>query len=284
MGKVQRDRQRATRGQWIWIASAVATSVVVVAVATMAASVPYRHRHGGGPFLNTSIRTAGFQQRITALSVHDYGGPIQVSAGRAGDVQVTEVVSYNGAPPQVEQSVANGQLTLADPACNPGRCSVRFQVTAPAATTARLDSDGGAITVAGLTRPTAADSGGGPVIARSVTGPLNAETGGGALDVRDESGPLSAETGGGPADVSGIAARDVTVSTGGGGAQLAFAVIPRQVEADSGGGPVIVQLPGGSYAVTADSAGGPQRVAVATDPASPDTISVSSGGGAVSIG
>jgi hypothetical protein len=69
-----------------------------------------------------------------------------------------------------------------------------------------------------------------------------------------------------------------------GGAQLAFAVIPRQVEADSGGGPVIVQLPGGSYAVTADSAGGPQRVAVATDPASPDTISVSSGGGAVSIG
>jgi hypothetical protein len=190
----------------------------------------------------------------------------------------------NGAPPQVEQSVADGQLTLADPACNPGRCSVRFQVTAPAATTARLDSDGGAITVAGLTRPTAADSGGGPVIARSLTGPLNAETGGGALDVRDESGTLGAETGGGPADVSGIAARDVMVSTGGGAAQLAFAVVPRQVEADSGGGPVIVQLPGGSYAVTADSGGGPKRVAVATDPASPDTISVSSGGGAVSIG
>lgn len=283
-GAVRGVLDSAPRGRWIWIVSAVATAVVFVAAVTTAVHVRKRVLLSvSGPWLSTSIRTVTFRQPVNAVDVHDYGGPVMVSAGGTGAAQVTEIVRYNGAWPQFRQAVADGRLTLADPACNSGRCSVAFQVTVPAGTTARVESDGGPITVSGLARPVAADSGGGPVTARSVTGGLEAHTGGGALSVRDESGTLAADTGGGPADAEGIAATDVTVSTGGGAATLAFTGDPRHVRADSGGGPVTVELPGGRYAVSADSGGGPQEIGVATDPASPDTISVSSGGGAVSI-
>jgi hypothetical protein len=121
------------------------------------------------------------------------------------------------------------------------------------------------------------------VTAQSISGGLSAQTSGGALTVHDESGTLSADTGGGPADATGVAANDVTVYTAGGAAEVALTDVPRHVQADSGGGPVTVQLPGGSYAVSANSGGGPQQIGVATNPASPDTISVTSGGGAVDI-
>ena len=275
---------RGSRGRWIWVASAVATAAVFIAALATVGHVRKRLVSGaGGPWVSTSIRTVTFRQPVNALDVHDYGGPVVVSAGGAGGAEVTETVRYNGAFPRFQQAVANGRLTLADPACNTGQCTIAFQVTVPAATAARLESDGGAISVSGLRRPVAADSSGGPVTARSVSGGLDAHTGGGALSVRGESGPLTGDTGGGPADAEGVAAPDATVSTGGGAAMLAFSAVPRQVRADSGGGPVTLQLPGGRYAVSADSGGGPQQVGVATDPASPDTVSVSSGGGAVSI-
>jgi hypothetical protein len=274
------------RGRWIWIVTAVATTVVVIAVVASAIHIRKAVHFGISavrPWTSTSVQTVTFRQPATALDVHDSGGPVAVSAGGEGGIQVTEIVSYNGTRPPIQQSVASRRLTLADPACNGGQCSVAFRVTVPAGTSARLESDGGPITVSGLTGPVDADSGGGPLTAQSVSGGLNAQTGGGGLTVRNESGTLSASTGGGPADLTGIAATDATVSTDGGGATLALSAVPHHVQAASGGGPVTVQVPVGSYAVSADSGGGPQDIGVATDPASPDTINVSSGGGGLAI-
>ena len=265
-----------------------ATAAVVIATAATAVHVRKVLYFGVStgarvPWTSTSIKTVTFRQPATTVDVHDYGGPVVVSAGAQGGIQVTEMMSYNGPRPPVQQSVANRQLTLADPACNGGPCSVAFHVTVPVGTSARLESDGGPITVSGLTARVDADSGGGPLTARSVSGGLAARTGGGGLTVRDESGALTADTGGGPADATGIAATDVTVSTAGGGAMLALTLVPHHVQADSGGGPLTLQVPGGRYAVSADSAGGPQDIGIATDPASPDTISLSSGGGGISV-
>lgn len=276
------------RGRWIWGASAVATAAAFIAFFAAGVTTSVHVRKGlvygpGAQWLSTSVQTVTFRQPVNAIDVHDYGAPVEVSADRAAVAEVTETMRYNGARPAVENSVANGRLTLADPACAGGRCSIALQVTVPAGTTARLESDGGAIHVTGLSGPVAADSGGGPVTARGVSAGLNARTGGGALSVRDESGPLTADTSGGPADAAGLAATDVSIATGGGAATLAFTAVPQRVQADSGGGPVTVGVPGGRYAVRADSGGGPQQIGVATDPASPDTISVSSGGGALFI-
>ena len=278
------ETARAARGRWIWTASAAITVAVVVAALMTATHLRKRFTFGsGGPWLSTSVQTVTFRQPVNALDLHDYGGPVEVSAGRAGEAQVTEIVHYNGSWPRPEQSVSNRQLTIADPACLKGRCSIAFRVTVPAGTMARLESDGGSIDVTGLAGPVTADSGGGPVIARSVAGGLYARTAGGTLTVHDESGRLTADTGGGPADAEGISAADVMVTTAGGAATLGLMAVPRHVWADSGGGPVMVQVPVGSYAVSADSGGGPREIGVTTDPASPDTISVSSGGGLVSI-
>lgn len=280
----------APRGRWIWIASAVATAAVVIAMLAVGTHLPaprkVMHIGIGGPWTNTFIQTVTFRQPATAIDVHNYGGPVVVSAGGAGEagqIQVTETVNYNGNRPLIQQSVARRQLTLADPACDGSQCSAGFHITVPAGTAARVETDGGPINVSGLARPVAADSGGGPVTVSSVTGGLNAQTAGGTLRITGVSGTLTADTGGGPADAGGLAATNVTLTTSGGPVMLAFARLPAHVEADSGGGPVTVQVPGGSYAVSASSGGGPQQIAVATDAASPDTIRVSSDGGPISI-
>lgn len=312
------------RGRWIWIVSAAATAAVVIAMAATAVHARKVLHFGvnvgaAPPWTSTSTQTVTVRQPATTIDVHDYGGPVAVSAGGKGGIQVTEIMNYNRSRPPIQRSVAKGQLTLADPACNGGPCSVAFHVTVPVGTSARLESDGGPITVSGLTArvdadsgggpltargvsaplvarsgggaititgsagPVDADSGGGPLTARSVSGGLTAQTGGGGLTVLNESGALAADTAGGPADATGIAATDVTVSTAGGGATFVWAAVPHRVQADSGGGPLTLQVPAGSYAVSADSGGGPQDIGIATDPASPDTISLSSGGGGISV-
>lgn len=276
------------RGRWIWIVSAAATAAVVIAMAATAVHARKVLHFGvnvgaAPPWTSTSTQTVTVRQPATSIDVHDYGGPVVVSAGAQGGIQVTEIMNYNRSRPPIERSVAKGKLTLADPACNGGPCSVAFHVTVPVGTSARLESDGGPITVSGLTARVDADSGGGPLTARSVSGGLTAQTGGGGLTVLNESGALAADTGGGPADATGIAATDVTVSTAGGGATFVLTAVPHRVQADSGGGPLTLQVPAGSYAVSADSGGGPQDIGIATDPASPDTISLSSGGGGISV-
>jgi len=121
------------------------------------------------------------------------------------------------------------------------------------------------------------------VQATRVDGPFTVSSEGGALTLNGLTGPLHAYTGGGPLLAEGVAAATATVGTGGGAAQLVFTTAPDAVRVDSDGGPAIVSVPGGPYALTADSAGGPQQVEIPTDPAASRSIDVSSGGGVLQI-
>ncbi len=189
-------------------------------------------------------------QPVTSVDVQSYGLPVQVTVGQVASVQVSEQIAYDaqdGGPPAVQHSVSRGVLTLDAPSCAISGCEVGFTVTVPPPgdVTATVASEGGGVLVSGIAGATV-NSGGGAVNATGIHGPL-------------------------------------TVTTDGGAARLVFAAPPRAVIVSTEGGPALITLPGGPYAVTADSGGGHRLIGIATDPAAPRTIDVSSGGGPLQV-
>ena len=307
----------ATPGRWIWRASGLITTAVLVLVGAHLIA-----RAGQPDYAQpqaTAIRTVTISQPVTGLTVQSYGAPVQITAGPAGRVQITETIRYDspggvvsavpqptsagplsaspsvpaapsapGGPvsgvPAVVQSVSGGRLSLGDPACANSDCSVSFAVTVPSDVTATVSTDGGSVSVSGIAGANL-NSGGGPVSAGRIGGPLTVVTGGGPLQLGGLAGPLSADTGGGPLTAQGVTSATATVTTGGGNASLAFAAAPDTVTVSTDGGDAQLAVPGGPYALTADSDGGPQPswVGIATDPQSHRSITVSSGGGALQI-
>jgi hypothetical protein len=168
-----------TSGRWIWGLSGL---VVIAALA-----VPGFHRitsagEGGNVQKEAAVtRTVTVTQPVTSLTAQSYGAPVQVAAGPAGRVRITETITSYAQPgsvPAVVQSVSGGRLSLAAPACAASDCSVGFSVTVPSDVTVTVTTGGGPVTVSGIAGANL-DSGGGTVHATSIGGPLTVSTGGG---------------------------------------------------------------------------------------------------------
>ena len=216
------------------------------------------------------------------------GGPSPAGAQPAsGGPSPAGAQPASGGPlsgaPAVEQSVSDGRLSLADPACESSDCSVSFAVIVPPDVTATVATEGGPITVSGIAGANL-DSGGGPVSATKISGPLTVISGGGSLTLDGLAGPLSADTGGGPLSARDIASEIATVITSGGDASVVFSAAPDSVTMSTDGGAARLVVPGGPYKLNATSdGGGPQSVRIATDPAAHRSITVISGGGSLVI-
>jgi hypothetical protein len=268
--------------RWAWgvsgLVAAAALAIPGTYLATMAGV-----RGSWALQATVTVRTVTVPQPVGRLSVHSYGGRVQVMAGPVSHVQVTERITYEpaaGAPPAVAESVAGGRLSLGDPACAKANCNVDFTVTVPSAVSVAVDTQGGPAVIAGTTGTTVT-SDGGAVQVRQVTGPLTVSTDGGPLIMNEVTGPLRADTGGGVLSARGVTATTASLSTGGGPAQVTFAAAPDTVTISTDGGPATLRLPGGPYALSADSEGGPELIGIATDPAARASIKVTSGGGPI---
>jgi hypothetical protein len=226
----------------------------------------------------TQTRSVTVTQPVTSLNVQDYG-MIQVTAAAVSHVEVTEMIAFYGRPPAVTQSVSGGVLTLADPACTLS-CSVSFAVRVPPGVT--VTATGGAMFISG-TAGANLDSDGAPVSATDIHGPLTVSTHGGPLQINGLTGPLRADTDGGSAVATGLTSATASVSTGSGLAQIAFAAAPESVTVSTVRGPVSLAVPGGPYALTANSDGAPQIIGIATSSAAGRSITVSTGGGQLTI-
>jgi len=276
-------RAVAGRGRWVWGVSGVVTAAVLAipGARLITSAGDTRHVQPQG----TVTRTLTVTQPVTSLTVQSYGGPVQVTTGSSRRVRVTETLMYDkqaGGPPAVTEAVSGGHLMLADPACSLSDCTVSFAVTVPPGVTVTAMTDGGPLTVTG-TAGANLDSGGGPVTATRIGGSLTVSTGGGPLLLNGLAGPLHADTDGGPLTARGVDAVAATVSTDSGDAQIAFSAALDAVTVTTNGGLAAVNVPGGPYALAADSGGGPESVGIATDPAAPRLITVSSGGGPLQI-
>jgi hypothetical protein len=285
-------------GRWVWGLSGLVTAAALVIPGTrliVSSGVPW---HTQRP-QDIVIRTVTVPQPVTSLTVQSYGAPIRVTAGPVSRVQVTETLMYaagasgpQSATPQsatrqsgpavVSQSVSDGHLSLADPACTLSACAVGFALTVPPGVTVTAVSDGGPVTISG-TAGANLDSGGGPVRATRIGGPLTVSTGGGPLLLNGLAGALHADGAGGSLFARDVTAATVMVTTGGGDARIAFSTAPDTVTVSTDGGSARLTVPGGPYALAADSAGGPEVVRIATDPAARRSITVTSGGGPLLI-
>jgi hypothetical protein len=277
---------RRVRGGWVWGVSGVVTAALIAAPAAVFTARAGTHWSGAGRQAKTTTRTFTMPQRVNAVTVDSYGGPVQIAARAVSRVKVTETIAYDkkaGGPPAVSDSVSGRRLTLADPACGPDDCVVTFSVTVPQGTQSAVSSAGGPVFVSGTAARTDIDSGGGVVNASQLGGPLTVSTDGGALLIDGLTGRLSADSGSGFVDAQNLTSAGTSVTTEGGPVMLGFAATPLTVTVRSGGGTARLGVPGGPYALTADSGGGPESVEIPTDPAAGRSLAVNTEGGTLLI-
>jgi hypothetical protein len=314
-------RTVTAHGRWIWGLSGLATAAVLAVPGARLLTHPGADGQHLTP-ADTATRSISLVQPITSLDVQSQDGSVRVQAGSGQSVHIIELISYDKSvspQPRVADSVSGGRLTLADPMCSASDCAVSFVVTVPATVPVNVTSNGGLVAISGVAGANV-DSGGGPVSLARLAGPLTVDTDGGSLDLNGLTGPLHADTGGGPMTATGIngpaaisteggslavngltgalqadsaggpvVLRDLSsqtagISTGGGSGQVAFAVAPELVTLSTDGGPAMLDVPSGPYALDTDSDGGPQSVRVPADPSAARSLTVTSGGGALTVG
>ncbi|MGA5322151.1 DUF4097 family beta strand repeat-containing protein [Streptomyces seoulensis] len=187
----------------------------------------------------------GIDAKVTALSVTTKGGNIDVVPGDGTGAHVTEKIRYADNKPRTEHSVSDGRLTLTAPRCDD--CGVNYTVSVPPGTTLTLDTDGGNITIHGV------------------------------------SGATKARTGGGNVHVTDTAPKTLSARTDGGDIEASLTKPPTTLTAETGGGNVKVTLPRTPYAVDTTTSGGRNTVTVPTDPASPHHVTIRTGGGNIDV-
>ena len=188
--------------------------------------------------------------RIDALVVDARAAAVTLEVGD-GPVTVEEIYHSGSDRPTTSHRVDGSTLHLTETGCrdNSVRCDVEFRVRLPAAATADITSQAGAVQVAGLT------------------------------------GNLTVSTQAGAVQGSGLGGDRVRVSTKAGATTLAFTRAPSTVSASTEVGAVEVRVPSGtSYAVDVQSTVGLSDVSVQRDPASPHKIEVRTSVGAVRVG
>ena len=188
--------------------------------------------------------------RIDALVVDARAAAVTLEAGD-GPVTVDEIYRSGSDRPTTSHRVDGSTLHLTESGCrdNSVRCDVEFRVRLPAAATADITSQAGAVQVAGLT------------------------------------GNLTVSTQAGAVQGSGLGGDRVRVSTKAGATTLAFTRAPSTVSASTEVGAIEVRVPSGTtYAVDVQSTVGPSDVSVQRDPASPHKIEVRTSVGAVRVG
>lgn len=284
------------RGRWIWAVSGLVVIALIFTSISEALSQPDAvHALPGG----VKTRTIALAEPVTQLSVQSYGGNVQVIGG-GRRTRVTEQVSYDPqveSAPAVVNSVSDGRLTLAVPACATQGCMDQFTVTVPSTASVTIVTDGGDVSVSGVAGATL-DSGGGRVRAASIGGPLTVASEGGAQVLLGIAGSLQDESGGGEVRAVGVtgssavivtdggqlvaerlAVRAAILSSGGDNARVEFATAPASADIATDGGPATVLIPGGPYALTADSGSGASQVVdIPTSPAATSTLTVTTGG------
>jgi hypothetical protein len=189
------------------------------------------------------------------------GSNVTVVPGEAARLAGT--VSYSLVRPHLTVSDGKVSYPCAVPA---GECGMTATLTAPpSATSVTVSSGGGTVTVP-----------------RELTGRVTLTTSGSNLTVNGLAGTADLDSGSGAISASGISATDVTANSSGGNVTLTFTKTPRDVQVNSASGAVSIVLPHGSYNFRMSAAGGDVR-APASDPAVPNVITVSSGGGNVTV-
>jgi hypothetical protein len=223
--------------------STLAAATLGISLATVAAC------GASGSSTTTGEQSYQITEPIEALVVDARVAALTIETGD-GPVTVKEIYRYGDDKPATSHRVDGSTLRLTDTGCNNDevRCDVQFQVHLPAAASARITAEAGAVKVTGL------------------AGNVTVTTQAGAFEGRALTGD------------------EVSVTTQAGAASLEFAQAPMSVRATTQAGGIDVKVPAGTaYAVDAKTSMGAAKVSVQRDEASAHKIQVSAEVGAVNV-
>lgn len=200
------------------------------------------------------------------LRVMTGGGDITARLAAGSEGQLAGTMHYSLVKPHLYYTSTGLRIECEFPV---GDCGLDGTLGVPAGAALDLSTDGGNVTVSGLTT--------------SVT----LRTAGGDLTAQDMSGDLQMTSGGGNVTGEGLTDPDVTARTDGGDITLTFTTVPRSLQADTGGGNITVILPhnAAGYALTPTTGGGNVTISPGFDSNSdsPDVVTLNTDGGDITV-
>ncbi|MFJ6199656.1 DUF4097 family beta strand repeat-containing protein [Micromonospora sp. NPDC092111] len=217
--------------------------------------------------------------RIARITVRPGAGDIVIRAtGPATGVQIRRVVRYQGGQPDITYRITGDELVL-DADCGP-RCSVSYDVTAPAGVRVQGETGSGDVELTKV-GPVDFTLGSGNIRVADASGPVRAETGSGNIEVLGVTGPVDLRASSG--DVTGTRLGDqVSAETSSGNVTLALDTAV-SVRAHAASGDVELVVPAGRYRVKSNTGSGDARIGVTDDPAAPLLLDLSTGSGNVTV-
>lgn len=232
---------------------------------------------------NLSFRRLDFDTtesaRITRITVRPGSGDVVVRAtGPADQVRVKRTVRYQGDQPDTRQEINGDELVL-DTDCG-FRCSISYEVTAPAGVTVRGETGSGNVELA---RVGTVDMrlGSGDITVTGATGDVRAETGSGDIEVTDVTGAVVLRASSGDVRARRLAGQvDAEANSGNVTVELDR---PASARAHASSGDVTLLVPAGRYRVRSHTGSGDAHLAVPDDPGASLLIDVSTGSGNVRL-
>jgi hypothetical protein len=250
---------------------------------SLAAAQQNRVYQEGGNWIQEVSGTVGSAKN---LRVKVDVGSVRVEGGsQPGISYVIRNHSYNSAEDKARHEFASYKINAfvkGDTAWivgawqegRPHKFSAEFVVSVPRdLDLAKIDTEGGSVTVAGVAGRVESSSGGGSIHVDNVGGSVNAQTGGGGIEIGTSGGEVSLHTGGG--NIKVISAKGkVTAESGGGNVEVLSGGEGAEVE--TGGGSIKIEHCGG--AVKASTGGGSIELGYVAGPAQMET-----GGGSIRL-
>jgi hypothetical protein len=138
----------------------------------------------------------------------------------------------------------------------------------------KVETDGGSVSVIGISGSAYVESGGGKVLMQDIGGSVHAETGGDSIEIGSIGGDLTLETGGGRVSIGSVKGK-TNASTGGGDIMLVSSQQGAILEA--GGGNIQVKQCGGKLRIS--TGGGNIDVGDAGG-----AVDIETGGGSIRVG
>jgi hypothetical protein len=223
---------------------------------------------------------------VATASVSTSGGSLSLRSA-PGQGGFTGTAFYSLVRPHLTENFTAGQVAIGYRCVVPtGDCGLNGTLSVPTGMPVSADTGGGNVTASGLSGQVTISTDGGALTASGLTGDLTLRTGGGNISATTLTGPqLTANTAGGDLTATSVTTPQVIANTGGGNLEIVFTTVPRDVQVHSAGGEVTIVVPPGStyYHVTTTPNGGTPSVNVPTNASSPNQITVTSGGGSITI-
>jgi hypothetical protein len=217
--------------------------------------------------------------KITEIQIAGGGGGVTVNPGAAGEVRIDRVVRYRGTEPGKTYRL-EGTVLHVNSDCGP-RCSVTYDIHAPAGIAVRGESTSGDVTLTGVsTVDLTIRSGSARVTDATANVKVTADSG--DVSLVNVAGDVTLDVQSGSVEARGLKGKATRVFANSGDVTLTLET-PADVRAEAESGSVRLAVPAGSYRVDATADSGELDVRVPNDPAGRHHLQVHANSGDVIV-